>query len=236
MFEVKKMGIEFRNITKLYHKGESQVEALNNVTFTINNGEFLALTGVSGSGKSTLLSLIGGLDLPTTGEIIVDGVDLSELNSDELADYRRIKVGFIFQSFNLIPTLNILENVMLPLVPIKMSARERKGIAMMTIKEVNLEERINHLPGELSGGEQQRVAIARALVNNPSIILADEPTGDLDTKTGEKITLLLKKLKYEKNCTVIIATHDPKIAELTEKRIVFEDGKYIKEVISELSK
>jgi len=224
------MGIEFRKITKLYHKGESQVEALNNVTFTINNGEFLALTGVSGSGKSTLLSLIGGLDLPTTGEIIVDGVDLSELNSDDLADYRRRKVGFIFQSFNLIPTLNILENVMLPLVPIKMRARERKGIAMMTIKEVNLEERINHLPGELSGGEQQRVAIARALVNNPSIILADEPTGDLDTKTGEKITLLLKKLKYEKNCTVIIATHDPKIAELTEKIIVFEDGKIIKDV------
>ena len=224
------MGIEFREITKLYHKGDSQVEALNNVTFTINNGEFMALTGVSGSGKSTLLSLIGGLDLPTTGEIIVDGADLSELNSDELADYRRRKVGFIFQSFNLIPTLNILENVMLPLVPIKMSARERKGIAMITIKEVNLEERINHLPCELSGGEQQRVAIARALVNNPSIILADEPTGDLDTKTGEKITLLLKKLKYEKNCTVIIATHDPKIAELTEKIIVFEDGKIIKDV------
>jgi len=223
------MGIEFRKVTKLYHKGESQVEALNNITFTINNGEFLALTGVSGSGKSTLLSLIGGLDLPTTGEIIVDGVDLSELNSDDLADYRRRKVGFIFQSFNLIPTLNILENVMLPLVPIKMRARERKGIAMMTIKEVNLEERINHLPGELSGGEQQRVAIARALVNNPSIILADEPTGDLDTKTGEKIALLLKKLKYEKNCTVIIATHDPKIAELTERIIVLEDGKIIKD-------
>jgi putative ABC transport system ATP-binding protein len=224
------MGIEFRKITKLYHKGESQVEALNNVTFTINNGEFLALTGVSGSGKSTLLSLIGGLDLPTTGEIIVDGVDLSKLNSDELADYRRRKVGFIFQSFNLIPTLNILENVMLPLVPIKMSARERKGIAMMTIKEVNLEERINHLPGELSGGEQQRVTIARALVNNPSIILADEPTGDLDIKTGEKIILLLRKLNYEKNCSVIIATHDPKIADLTEKRIVFEDGKIIEKV------
>jgi len=224
------MGIEFKQITKLYNKGLSKVEALNSITFTINNGEFLALTGVSGSGKSTLLSLIGGLDLPTTGEIIVDGVVLSELNSDELADYRRRKVGFIFQSFNLIPTLNILENVMLPLVPIKMSARERKGIAMMTIKEVNLEERINHLPGELSGGEQQRVAIARALVNNPSIILADEPTGDLDTKTGEKITLLLKKLKYEKNCTVIIATHDLKIADLTERKIVFEDGKIIKDV------
>ena len=224
------MGIEFRKITKLYHKGESQVEALNNVSFTINNGEFLALTGVSGSGKSTLLSLIGGLDLPTTGEIIVDGVNLSELSSDELADYRRRKVGFIFQSFNLIPTLNILENVMLPLVPIKMNARERKSIAMVAIKEVNLEERINHLPGELSGGEQQRVAIARALVNNPSIILADEPTGDLDTKTGEKITLLLKKLKYEKNCTVIIATHDLKIADITERKIVFEDGKIIKDV------
>jgi putative ABC transport system ATP-binding protein len=224
------MGIEFRKITKLYHKGLNKIEALNNITFSIDNGEFLALTGVSGSGKSTLLSLIGGLDLPTTGEIIVDGVNLSELNSDELADYRRRKVGFIFQSFNLIPTLNILENVMLPLVPIKMSARGRKGIAMITIKEVNLEERINHLPAELSGGEQQRVAIARSLVNNPSIILADEPTGDLDTKTGEKITLLLKKLKYEKNCTVIIATHDLKIADLTERRIVFEDGKIIKDV------
>jgi len=224
------MGIEFRKITKLYHKGLSKVEALKNITFTINSGEFLALTGVSGSGKSTLLSLIGGLDLPTTGKIIVDGVDISELNPDALADYRRGKVGFIFQSFNLIPTLNILENVMLPLVPIKMSAQERKEIAIVTIKEVNLEERSNHLPGELSGGEQQRVAIARALVNNPSIILADEPTGDLDTKTGEKIILLLKKLNYEKNHTVIIATHDHKISDLTEKRIILEDGKIIKEV------
>jgi len=224
------MGIEFRKVTKIYHKGLSKVEALNNITLTINKGEFLALTGVSGSGKSTLLSLIGGLDLPTTGEIIVDGVDLSELNPDALADYRRGKVGFIFQSFNLIPTLNILENVMLPLVPIKMSAQERKEIAIVTIKEVNLEERSNHLPGELSGGEQQRVAIARALVNNPSIILADEPTGDLDTKTGEKIILLLKKLNYEKNHTVIIATHDHKISDLTEKRIILEDGKIIKEV------
>jgi putative ABC transport system ATP-binding protein len=230
MFEVKNMGIEFRKVTKLYHKGPSKIEALNNITFTINSGEFLALTGVSGSGKSTLLSLIGGLDLPTTGEIIVDGVDLSELNPDALADYRRRKVGFIFQSFNLIPTLNILENVMLPLVPIKMSAREGKEIAMAVIKEVNLDERTKHLPGELSGGEQQRVTIARALVNNPSIILADEPTGDLDTKTGEKIILLLRKLKYEKNCTVIIATHDPQIADLTERRIVFEDGKIIKDV------
>ena len=224
------MGIEFRKVTKIYYKGLNKVEALSNITFTINSGEFLALTGVSGSGKSTLLSLIGGLDLPTTGKIIVDGVDISELNPDALADYRRRKIGFIFQSFNLIPTLNILENVMLPLVPIKMSVRERKEIAMAVIKEVNLEERINHLPGELSGGEQQRVAIARSLVNNPSIILADEPTGDLDTKTGEKITLLLKKLKYEKNCTVIIATHDLKIADLTERRIVFEDGKIINDV------
>jgi len=224
------MRIEFKEVSKIYYKGLSKVEALNNITLTINNGEFLALTGVSGSGKSTLLSLIGGLDLPTTGEIIIDGVNLSELNPDTLADYRRGKVGFIFQSFNLIPTLNILENVMLPLVPIKMSAQERKEIAMVTIKEVNLEERINHLPGELSGGEQQRVAIARALVNNPLIILADEPTGDLDTKTGEKIILLLRKLKYEKNCTVIIATHDPKIADLTERRIIFEDGKIVKEV------
>jgi len=224
------MGIKFKEVYKSYYKGLSKVDALTNVSFEINNGEFLALTGVSGSGKSTLLSLIGGLELLKTGEIIIDGVVLSELNPDALADYRRQKVGFIFQSFNLIPTLNILENVMLPLVPIKMSARERKERAIAVIKEVNLEERMNHLPGELSGGEQQRVAIARALINNPSIILADEPTGDLDTKTGEKIILLLKKLNSDKNCTVIISTHDPKIADLTSRRIVLEDGKIVKEV------
>ena len=230
MFEKKDMGIEFKKVSKIYNKGLIKVEALKDISVNINNGELLAVIGVSGSGKSTILSLIGGLDLPTTGEIIVNGVRLSDLNPDALAEYRQRKVGFIFQSFNLIPTLNILENVMLPLVPIKMSAEDKKERAMAAIKEVNIEERINHLPGELSGGEQQRVAIARGLVNNPSIILADEPTGDLDTKTGEKIILLLRKLNYEKNCTIIIATHDPKIADLTERKIVLEDGKIVKEI------
>ncbi len=224
------MNIEFKKVNKIYNKGQSKVEALKDITVNINNGELLAITGVSGSGKSTFLSLIGGLDLPTTGEIVVNSDRLSALNPDALAEYRRSKVGFIFQSFNLIPTLNILENVMLPLLPIKMSAKDKKERAMAAIKEVNIEERINHLPGELSGGEQQRVAIARALVNNPSIILADEPTGDLDTKTGERIILLLKKLNYEKNCTVIIATHDSKIADLTKRRIVFEDGEIVKDI------
>jgi putative ABC transport system ATP-binding protein len=228
MFEKKDMGIEFKKVSKIYNKGLIKVEALKDISVNINNGELLAVIGVSGSGKSTFLSLIGGLDLPTTGEIIVNGVRLSDLNPDALAEYRQRKVGFIFQSFNLIPTLNILENVMLPLVPIKMSAEDKKERAMAAIKEVNIEERINHLPGELSGGEQQRVAIARALVNNPSIILADEPTGNLDTKTGESIILLLKELNYETNCTVIIATHDPKIADLAERKIVLEDGKIIK--------
>lgn len=230
MFKEKDIGIEFKKVSKIYNKGLSKVEALKDISVNINNGELLAVTGVSGSGKSTFLSLIGGLDLPTTGEIIVNSVRLSDLNPDALAEYRRRKVGFIFQSFNLIPTLNILENVMLPLLPIKMSAEDKKERAMAAIKEVNIEERINHLPGELSGGEQQRVAIARALVNNPSIIFADEPTGDLDTKTGERIILLLRKLNYEKNCTVIIATHDSKIADLTERKIVFEDGKIVKEI------
>lgn len=226
----KDMEIELKKVNKIYNKGLSKVEALKDISVNINNGELLAVTGVSGSGKSTFLSLIGGLDLPTTGEVIVNSVRLSDLNPDALAEYRRRKVGFIFQSFNLIPTLNILENVMLPLLPIKMSAKDKKEVSMAAIKEVNIEERINHLPGELSGGEQQRVAIARALVNNPSIIFADEPTGDLDTKTGERIILLLRKLNYEKNCTVIIATHDSKIADLTERKIVFEDGKIVKEI------
>jgi putative ABC transport system ATP-binding protein len=228
MFKEKNMGIEFKKVSKIYNKGLCKVEALKDISVNIKNGELLAVIGMSGSGKSTILSLIGGLDLPTTGEIIVNGVRLSDLNPDARAEYRQRKVGFIFQSFNLIPTLNILENVMLPLLPIKMSAEVKKARAMAAIKELNIEERINHLPGELSGGEQQRVAIARALVNKPSIILADEPTGDLDTKTGERIVLLLRKLNYEKNCTVIIATHDPQIADLTERRIILEDGKIIK--------
>jgi putative ABC transport system ATP-binding protein len=228
MFKEKNMGIKFEKVSKIYNKGLCKVEALKDISVNIKNGELLAIIGMSGSGKSTILSLIGGLDLPTTGEIIVNGVRLSDLNPDARAEYRQRKVGFIFQSFNLIPTLNILENVMLPLLPIKMSAEVKKARAMAAIKEVNIEERINHLPGELSGGEQQRVAIARALVNKPSIILADEPTGDLDTKTGERIVLLLRKLNYEKNCTVIIATHDPQIADLTERRIILEDGKIIK--------
>jgi putative ABC transport system ATP-binding protein len=231
MFEEKNMGIEFKEVSKIYHKGLTKIEALKNISFVINDGEFLSINGVSGSGKSTLLSLVGGLDLPTSGKIIVNGLNLSDFNPYELAEYRRRKVGFIFQSFSLVSTLNILENVMLPLVPIKMSAKKKEERAMLAIKEVNLEGRIKHLPGELSGGEQQRVAIARALVNNPSIILADEPTGNLDTKTGGNIILLLRKLNYEKNCTAIIATHDPKIADLTERRIVLEDGKLLRRLI-----
>jgi len=219
------MGIEFRKVSKIYHKGINKVEALKDISLNINNKEFLAVTGKSGSGKSTLISLIGGLDLATTGKIIIDGTNLSTLNPDTLAEYRRRKIGFIFQSFNLIPTLTVFENVMLPLVPIKMHAKEKKERVMRTIREVNIEERINHLPKELSGGEQQRVAIARALVNNPSIILADEPTGNLDSATGKRIIELLKNLNRERKTTIIMVSHDDEIAKNSDRIIKLKDGK-----------
>jgi len=222
--------INICNITKTYNKGATKVEALKQVSFSIENGEIVALMGASGSGKSTLLSLIGGLDKCDSGSISVDEENISTLNAEKLADFRRGKVGFVFQQFHLIPTLSVVENIMLPLLPSGIKRAECCSVAKEALEKVGLGDREKHLPGELSGGEQQRVAIARALVNKPEIILADEPTGDLDSKTGEKILELLQALNQKEKVTIIIATHDDKIAKKAKRRIVLEDGKVIEDI------
>jgi len=224
--------IKIHNIAKTYNKGTTKVEALKGVSFSIENGEMVALMGASGSGKSTLLSLIGGLDKCDSGSISIDEENISALNAQKLADFRRDKIGFIFQQFNLIPTLSVIENIMLPLLPIKMEKAKCYRAAMEVMEKVGLDTREKHLPGELSGGEQQRVAIARALINKPEIILADEPTGDLDSKTGEKILDLLMTLNKKEKVTIIIATHDNKIAEKAKRKIVLKDGEVVEDELS----
>jgi putative ABC transport system ATP-binding protein len=222
--------INIHNITKTYNKGATKVEALKEISFSIENGEMVALMGASGSGKSTLLSLIGGLDKCDSGSISVDEENISALNAEKLADFRRDDVGFVFQQFHLIPTLSVVENIMLPLLPSGIKKAECYSVAREALEKVGLGDREKHLPGELSGGEQQRVAIARALVNKPKIILADEPTGDLDSKTGEKILELLQSLNQKEKVTIIIATHDDKIAKKAKRKIVLEDGKVIEDI------
>lgn len=220
--------IELRQVTKVYRKGRVEVKALNGVDLAIKDGELAVIVGVSGSGKTTLLNLIGGLDVPTSGSVFVNGADISKMDSRQLTLYRRQKVGFVFQFFYLIPTLTVLENVMLPLVPLSMSAKEKQEKALRLIEEVGLSKRVNHLPGELSGGEQQRVAIARALVNDPQILLADEPTSDLDTETGNQIIELLRKF-HAKGKTLIIATHDERLAQIASHVVRMRDGKVVEE-------
>ena len=222
--------INIHNITKTYNKGATKVEALKEISFSIENGEMVALMGASGSGKSTLLSLIGGLDKCDSGSISVDEENISALNADKLADFRRNKVGFVFQQFHLIPTLSVVENIILPLLPSGIKKTECYSVAKEALEKVGLGAREKHLPGELSGGEQQRVAIARALVNKPEIILADEPTGDLDSKTGEKILELLQTLNQKEKVTIIIATHNDKIAKKAKRKIVLKDGKVIEDI------
>ncbi len=220
--------IELREVTKVYRKGPNEIRAINNVNLVIKSGEFVVLMGVSGSGKTTLLNLIGGLDTPTSGSVFVDGVEISNLDANSLAEYRCKKVGFIFQSFYLIPTLTVLENVLLPLAPLPNSSREKLERAKKLIGEVGLSHRTHHLPGELSGGEQQRVAIARALVNDPPILLADEPTSDLDSETGSQIVKLLQRL-HANGKTVIIATHDEQLSEIASLLIRMRDGRVVSE-------
>ena len=222
--------INIHNITKTYNKGATKIEALKEISFSIENGEIVALMGASGSGKSTLLSLIGGLDKCDSGSISVDEENISALNAEKLADFRRDDVGFVFQQFHLIPTLSVVENIILPLLPSGIKKAECYSVAREALEKVGLGDREKHLPGELSGGEQQRVAIARALVNKPKIILADEPTGDLDSKTGEKILELLQALNQKEKVTIIIATHDDKIAKKTKRKIVLKDGKVIEDI------
>jgi len=216
--------LETKNVKKTYKMGDVLVPALRGVTFKVAKGEILAVFGSSGSGKSTLLHILGALDRADEGEVFVDGVDLSTLSDNELADVRLRKVGFVFQFFNLLPRLTALRNVELPLTLADVSDKECHEKASEVLKLVGLEGRVDHRPTELSGGEQQRVAIARALVNDPIIILADEPTGNLDTKTGFEIVQLMKRLNEEKGPTFVVVTHDPAIAETADRIVHLEDG------------
>jgi len=219
--------IDMRNVTKIYTMGETEIRALAGVTLTIAKGEFVSIVGPSGSGKSTLLNIIGCIDTPTGGEMFLDGELVSKLNDRALTKIRLHKIGFIFQQFYLIPTLRALENIELPMKEARVPKEQRIARARQLLAQVGLSERARHYPSQLSGGEQQRVAIARALANRPSLLLADEPTGEIDTDTSEKIVSLLKKLNAEEGVTVIVVTHDPKIAQHAQRIITIEDGKIV---------
>jgi putative ABC transport system ATP-binding protein len=216
--------LEVKNVKKTYFMGKVAVPALRGVSFDAQEGEFLTIFGPSGSGKSTLLHLIGGLDRPDSGEILIDCTNIYKLSDDKLATLRLTKMGFVFQFFNLLPRLTAVSNVELPLTIAGVSEKEATEKAKQMLSFVGLETRMNHKPSELSGGEQQRVAIARALINNPKIILADEPTGNLDTKTGWEIVQLMRKLNEEKQQTFVVITHDPSIAETADRIIHLKDG------------
>ncbi len=219
-----KTVIELRNVVKEYILGKTIVKALRGVSLEIKKGEFVIIMGPSGSGKSTLLHIMGALDKPTSGKVFINGKDISLFDDWNLAMLRRKNIGFVFQTFNLVPTLNALENVMLPLEPIHMDEIEKIKRAKELLKLVGLEHRMLHKPAELSGGERQRVAIARALVNDPEIILADEPTGNLDTKTGLQIINAMRELNKKENKTIVIVTHDPTLLKYATKKVYIRDG------------
>jgi putative ABC transport system ATP-binding protein len=206
--------VVIRDLNKSYRRGDQIIPVLNNITFDINDGEFLALMGPSGSGKSTLLNLIAGIDKPDSGVIRVGGTDITTLSEADLAHWRASNVGFIFQFYNLIPVLTAFENVELPLLLTSLSRRERKEHVEMALRVVNLTDRMDHYPGQLSGGQQQRVAIARAVVPDPAILVADEPTGDLDKTSAREILALMERLVHELGKTIIMVTHDPRAAEM----------------------
>jgi putative ABC transport system ATP-binding protein len=224
--------VELRQVSKIYKMDEVEVKALDGIDMKVERGEFVAIIGPSGSGKSTLLHTIGLLDRPTNGKVFLDGIDISKLNENELARLRGNKIGFVFQFFNLYPILTALENIELPMVITEKSKTERRKRALELLKIVGLEKRAEHLPSQLSGGERQRVAIARALANNPSLILTDEPTGNLDSKAGKEILELLDKLQEEEGKTIIMVTHDVNIGKYAERLIYLKDGKIIKEARS----
>ena len=217
--------LKVENLTKKYGKKDTEVVALDNVSFSVNKGEFIAIVGASGSGKSTLLHLIGGVDKPTSGKVYINGTDIYSLNNDNLAIFRRRQVGLIYQFYNLIPILNVKENITLPCDLDGQKVDEKRLNELLYI--LGLEKRVNHLPNELSGGQQQRVSIGRAMINHPSIVLADEPTGNLDSKASREIIDLLKVSNQKYNQTLIVITHDENIALEADRIITIQDGKLI---------
>ena len=216
--------VTIRNLTKLYAQGEIQVTALDNISLTIAAREFLTLMGPSGSGKSTLLHIIAGIDRPTSGECQVQGIDVAQLNESQLADWRNQNVGFVFQTFNLIPVLTAFENVELPLLLTRLGRAERRKQVELALDLVGLADRAKHLPRQLSGGQEQRVAIARALVTDPSLVVADEPTGNLDAHSAHEVLSILQSLSADHGKTVIMVTHDPKAAAFGSRQIHLEKG------------
>lgn len=225
--------LEIQSLKREFRMGPEIVRALKEISFDVNEGEFLTIMGSSGSGKTTLLNILGCLDKPTDGNYLLDGVNVKTLSRDELARFRNNKIGFVFQSYNLLPRTTALENVELPLLynPL-ISAKQRRERSVTALKDVNLAERMNHLPNQLSGGQQQRVAIARALVNDPVLILADEATGNLDSKTSYEIMALVQELN-QKGKTIVFVTHEPDIATFSNRTIMLRDGKIIKDMVNQ---
>lgn len=221
--------VDARDLTKVYQMGDVEVHALRGLSILIEPGEVVAIMGPSGSGKSTLMNMLGCLDSPTSGEYYLDGERVAGMVDDQLADIRNRKVGFVFQGFNLLPRSSALANVELPLRYSSTNGRSRRAMAKSALEVVGLGDRMNHRPNELSGGEQQRVAIARAIVNEPSILMADEPTGNLDTKSGDEIMELLLSLNHDRGTTLIIVTHDPEIAAHTRRVVNIRDGRVVME-------
>jgi putative ABC transport system ATP-binding protein len=226
--------LELRNVSKIYHLGGEEIRALDDVTLDIGSGEFCSIIGPSGSGKSTLMHILGCLDSPSKGTIKLDGTEIQKASTRELAGIRNRKIGFVFQFFNLLPKLNVMQNVELPMIYSGIGGKERRTRTLKALEQVELSNRLKNRPSQLSGGQQQRVAIARALVNDPKIIFADEPTGNLDTHTGEVILALFRRLSQEGR-TVILVTHNPEIAAVTPRRIEIRNGKIADKVDARLA-
>ncbi|MEM2759911.1 MAG: ABC transporter ATP-binding protein [Nitrososphaerales archaeon] len=224
--------LQTENLTKVFNSSAVKVVALRNVSITIRRGEFVTIVGPSGSGKSTLLNLLGALDRPTRGKVFIDGIDIFELNDSDVARIRNRKIGFVFQSYNLISRTTVLRNVEIPAIIAGMPKERRISRARKILRLLEIEDKANFKPTVLSGGQQQRVAIARSLMNNPSIILADEPTGNLDTKTGQDVFNLLKELSHKYNRSIIMVTHNSELADLTDRSIYIRDGMVEKEVVN----
>lgn len=221
--------LEVKNLCKTYGKGDTMVKALDNVSFSVEKGEFIAIVGPSGSGKSTLLHILGGVDVPTSGNVIIDKTDISQLNETALAIFRRRQIGLVYQFYNLIPILTVEENLTLPLL-LDGKKPDTKIVGNL-VNQLGLEQRLQHLPNQLSGGQQQRVSIGRALINNPALLLADEPTGNLDSENSREIISLLRRFNKQSNQTVIIITHDERIALSADRVIAIEDGKIVRDEV-----